>query len=709
MPAVGAGGGGFGGLSCPTPILCVAVGATAAGQAGWTTAAEGGGAWDWSPFRTLPPVSVTPDFLQAVSCPTPTRCVAVGYAQDGTGPNSWYSGFAITTSGNLVGRSWRWSVPVELPPGSTGVDRLMGVSCPTATQCVAVGLNVAEHGIVAAARWTGNRWTWSSPSIAPPDPTGLDELLSVSCPSASTCVAVGDDGARNGDTPYGVTTIGTRVGAAWTWSTESTVAPVGTSLKSVSCPTATHCVAVGVNVTLGSFDVVGGDASGSWSWSGPTPFLAAAGGSPAPFTAKSVSCTPKECVAVGTDASADPAYADAPGPTGNWSPVHAVAYGSLVQPGPDAVSCPRSDDCVQVGVTTGGTNTWTATVAPPQPARAVRALPGNDRATVIWAPPAFDGGARVGSYRVLSVPGRHTCAIGVRRARPNRCTVVGLTNGTRYRFVVKADNGIGVSRPSRSSRPVIPSPFQPPVSSPFTSAFRQQFAAQPGVVTAAVYDVLTGQTWTINPGSVQHTASIVKVDILAALLYGEQRDHVQMPASIRSLATLMIEDSDNAAASALYAVDGQAPGLTAFNKVVGLTGTTPNYAWGFTDTTALDQTRLVRLFAVANPVLDTASRQLGLYLMRHVTPYQAWGISAGPPAKLAVAIKNGWLPQTGGWQINSIGWVAGDRRSYVVAFLTNQDATMGTGVSSIEALSQVIWRNLAPVEHVRRTRRAEDR
>jgi hypothetical protein len=220
-------------------------------------------------------------------------------------------------------------------------------------------------------------------------------------------------------------------------------------------------------------------------------------------------------------------------------------------------------------------------------------------------------------------------------------------------------------------------------------------ASSADVVSATVYDVLTGQTWRIDPTSVQHTASIVKVDILADLLFDEQAAHTTMGASTRQLATAMIEDSDNHAAQALYVQIGQLPGIAAFNALVGLTGTTANWAWGYTDTTSLDQTRLMRLFALPNAILDAASRSFGLGLLDHVEPAQAWGVSSGPSPVAHVAIKNGWYP-TGpsDWQVNSVGWIDGGGRDYVLAVLTKDNTTFGIGVATIATLSTKVWQRL---------------
>jgi hypothetical protein len=54
-----------------------------------------------------------------------------------------------------------------------------------------------------------------------------------------------------------------------------------------------------------------------------------------------------------------------------------------------------------------------------------------------------------------------------------------------------------------------------------------------------------------------------------------------------------------------------------------------------------------------------------LPLLENVIPDQRWGICAGVPARVTVALKNGWLPppgQGGDGQVNSVGWVSGGGR-----------------------------------------------
>jgi altronate dehydratase len=56
----------------------------------------------------------------------------------------------------------------------------------------------------------------------------------------------------------------------------------------------------------------------------------------------------------------------------------------------------------------------------------------------------------------------------------------------------------------------------------------------------------------------------------------------------------------------------------------------------------------------------------------------------------AWALKNGWLPRstTGLWDVNSIGRVTVDGRYYLVAVLSNGNATQATGITLVEAAAK---------------------
>jgi hypothetical protein len=72
-------------------------------------------------------------------------------------------------------------------------------------------------------------------------------------------------------------------------------------------------------------------------------------------------------------------------------------------------------------------------------------------------------------------------------------------------------------------------------------------------------------------------------------------------------------------------------------------------------------------------------------------------VSAGVAPGTTVDLKNGWLPlDSGGWQINSIGYVNGSGRNYVIAVLTDGNSGEAQGIDAIQGLSALIWEALAP-------------
>jgi hypothetical protein len=222
-----------------------------------------------------------------------------------------------------------------------------------------------------------------------------------------------------------------------------------------------------------------------------------------------------------------------------------------------------------------------------------------------------------------------------------------------------------------------------------------------GTILAAVYDVKTGQTWRLGQDRPQPEASVVKLDILETLL--AQRSFGLSTAN-RSLARKMIEESDNHAATSLWYAAGGAAGLRAFNEAAGLGGTTPSSCvrcagfpwpgWGLTTTVPVDQITLLKELIGPGTLLTPAERSYALSLMENVTPAQRWGVSGGVPAQATVALKNGWLPLNNAdtdWQVNSVGWISGGGRDYLMAVLTTGNPTERYGIDTIDHLAALVW------------------
>jgi hypothetical protein len=268
----------------------------------------------------------------------------------------------------------------------------------------------------------------------------------------------------------------------------------------------------------------------------------------------------------------------------------------------------------------------------------------------------------------------------------------------------------GPATPSpAAASPEVPPAAHPagpsPRPDPFTAAITSYLAGRAGVVAAAVYDLSTRQSWAIGPGTPQAEASVVKVDILETLL--TQQGSGGLSGTDQTLAQSMIEDSDNDSATDLWDAVGGAGGIRSFDAKAGLADTTPSPCvecagfawpgWGLTTTTPADQIALLRQIVVPGGLLSTAGRGYVTQLMENVTPSQRWGVCADVPPQVTVALKNGWLPLNDAgtdWQVNSVGWVSGLGRDYLIAVLSTGNPTEQYGIDTIDQLSGAVWRKL---------------
>lgn len=149
--------------------------------------------WDGARWSIVPSPDDVPaphsSTLNAVSCTSPTFCMAVGPSVTGTG-----------ASETLVER-WdgtRWSIVPSPNEEDTSlrIDQLLGVSCVSANSCSAVGSfgpARAEIALTLVERWDGTQWA-VVPSPTPnagPSNGYNDVLTGVPCASVNSCTAVG--------------------------------------------------------------------------------------------------------------------------------------------------------------------------------------------------------------------------------------------------------------------------------------------------------------------------------------------------------------------------------------------------------------------------------------------------------------------------------------------------------------------------------------
>jgi beta-lactamase class A len=264
------------------------------------------------------------------------------------------------------------------------------------------------------------------------------------------------------------------------------------------------------------------------------------------------------------------------------------------------------------------------------------------------------------------------------------------------------DSGAAASTRATPSRPAATGPARQ--LSPLGSSAAAYLASRRGTVSAAVYDLRTGRAWTLGPSRPQAEASVVKLDILETMLAEHEASHTGLSAAERSLAQQMIEDSDNDAATSLWYHVGGASGIGDFNTAAGLARTTPSRCvecagfpwpgWGLTTTTPADQITLLRRLIQPSRLLTGADRGYALRLMENVTAAQRWGVTGGVPPRVTVALKNGWLPLNGSgtdWQINSVGWVTGRGRDYLLAVLSTRNPSERYGIDTVTRLAALVW------------------
>ncbi len=254
----------------------------------------------------------------------------------------------------------------------------------------------------------------------------------------------------------------------------------------------------------------------------------------------------------------------------------------------------------------------------------------------------------------------------------------------------------------RASRP--PDREPPRHRDPLGRAVASYAGSRAGRILAAVYDLRTGQLWTLGHGPPQPEASIVKLDIIETLDAQHHGRGSAVPGTDQLLAQSMIEDSDNAAATSLWDTVGGPGAIRSFNVEAGMRRTTlsacvecpgfPWPGWGLTTTVPTDQIMLLRQLVRPGRLLSDAQRAGVLRLMENVTPAQRWGVSGGVPAHATVALKNGWLPLNPAgtdWQINSVGWISGSGRDYLMAVLTTGNPTEQYGIGTIDGVSAMVW------------------
>ena len=178
------------------------------------------------------------DFQTNASCASDGSCMAVGQFYDASYAPAELNRLLALQS---IGSEW---VEREVPEPGLGYPSLNDVSCTSAHACTAVGGGYAgnEEWLPIVERWNGEKWTKQEVPLAPGAVGGF--LYGVSCMSATECIAVGTSKTSKG-------VWNAKYLARWkegTWTIMSSSIPsetTGGALNDVSCTSSNFCTAVG--------------------------------------------------------------------------------------------------------------------------------------------------------------------------------------------------------------------------------------------------------------------------------------------------------------------------------------------------------------------------------------------------------------------------------------------------------------------------------
>jgi hypothetical protein len=345
---------------------------------------------------------------------------------------------------------------------------MLSVSCPSIDSCIATGADGDDmSAMTAEGTQSGGIWTWSTPISLTFNNAYFMPLYSVSCPSTTYCVAVGQATYYpNEQIVYPLSVTGTESGGVWTWSQPYLNVSDGTTnsgFRAVSCADVTSCMTVGIDdasqevfapwtpelpnlpsaPTIGTATLVSGSPSLTWT---------------APSNSDGAVTTGYDVLALDVttgimDNDACPAQLDQ---TTTTCSATGLNGGDTYEFAVAAVSD------VGIGLSSGFSDEVALPLAVADAPTNVSATASNASASVQWSAPLNDGGTALTGYEVIAL--NTTTSTTTMNACPTsdsstalNCSIDGLTNGDSYTFTVAAINSIGTGADSSATASVTPS------------------------------------------------------------------------------------------------------------------------------------------------------------------------------------------------------------------------------------------------------------
>jgi hypothetical protein len=214
------------GVSCPSSSACLAVGENPNETRGIAVPLNPDTAMVLSgqKLHIIPGI-----FMSGVACASRKQCLAVGHDPSGLGVT-----VALSPATGAILRSQR----VQPIPGTGGVG-LEGVACPSANLCVAVGENSGRSAGVAVPLNPATGAIRRGQRVRNVTDKGI--LFAVACPSTTVCMAVGWGASQ----PSVAVPLDPRTGALSKGQSDRSISARAAMLTAVSCPSSSLCLAVG--------------------------------------------------------------------------------------------------------------------------------------------------------------------------------------------------------------------------------------------------------------------------------------------------------------------------------------------------------------------------------------------------------------------------------------------------------------------------------
>jgi hypothetical protein len=255
-------------VSCPGATTCVATGSyqdTSTHTEHLVETLENG---RWKPGELPFAKGAVPVlgafFDDALSCPKSEACVDLTFECVTAGLT--HPGLLVETEVNGAWTAAAASIPYRKDVGCLQNDTLYDLSCPTTRFCVTTGN--AAFGQNFLDVFAAKRWTVSAP-LAPPSMTD-PSIGSIACGAAGSCVAVGQSSSAS-DTGEVVPLVDSYAGGSWTASNPPVPSNVDAYgeigwLNAVDCPTAANCYAFGEYIAGSQYQgLVESLVGGTWS------------------------------------------------------------------------------------------------------------------------------------------------------------------------------------------------------------------------------------------------------------------------------------------------------------------------------------------------------------------------------------------------------------------------------------------------------------